>query len=175
MAVPKTPIGPDGRFLPRFDPGATERACRDCGQTKPLEDFRRDKTGTAGRASFCKECYREKSRAHYHANVEAERTRSREKGRRSRRESPETSNPWVPIQRARKHGCHIESRYLVPLAVLEMDDGICGICGEDVDPFDFHVDHIIPCSKGGEHSYANVQVAHPKCNQRKNERVLLDA
>lgn len=53
------------------------------------------------------------------------------------------------------------------LVVLERDDGCCGICGGDVDPTDFHVDHIIPLSKGGEHSYANVQAAHPSCNVRK--------
>ena len=58
-----------------------------------------------------------------------------------------------------------------PLVVLERDDGICGICGEDVDPFDFHVDHIIPLSRGGEHSYANTQPAHPFCNLSKNDRL----
>lgn len=55
----------------------------------------------------------------------------------------------------------------MPLVVLEMDDGICGICGEDVDPERFDIDHVIPLSKGGEHSYANVQVAHRSCNSRK--------
>jgi 5-methylcytosine-specific restriction endonuclease McrA len=53
------------------------------------------------------------------------------------------------------------------LGVLELSDGICGICGDDVDPTKFEVDHIIPVSRGGEHSYANVQAAHPSCNRRK--------
>lgn len=53
------------------------------------------------------------------------------------------------------------------LVLLEMDDGVCGICGEDVDPLAFHVDHVIPLSRGGEHSYANTQVAHPSCNLSK--------
>lgn len=57
--------------------------------------------------------------------------------------------------------------HVEPFILLEMDDGICGICGEDVDPLNFHVDHIIPISRGGEHSYANAQVAHPVCNARK--------
>lgn len=57
------------------------------------------------------------------------------------------------------------------LVVLERDDGVCGICGKDVDPTDFHVDHIVAIANGGEHSYANVQTAHPLCNARKGARV----
>lgn len=58
-----------------------------------------------------------------------------------------------------------------PLIVLELDDGVCGICGTDVDPFDFHIDHVIPLALGGEHSYANTQVAHSRCNKSKGARV----
>lgn len=56
------------------------------------------------------------------------------------------------------------------LVVLERDDGVCGICGKDVDPTDFHVDHIVAIANGGEHSYANVQTAHPLCNTVKGAR-----
>lgn len=58
------------------------------------------------------------------------------------------------------------------LVVLEMDDGACGICGEDVDPLDFTIDHVVPLSRGGPHIYANVQVAHHSCNSRKGARPL---
>ena len=54
-----------------------------------------------------------------------------------------------------------------PLVVLEIADGECGICGGDVDPLSFHVDHIVPVARGGEHSYANTQPAHPRCNIEK--------
>jgi 5-methylcytosine-specific restriction endonuclease McrA len=56
----------------------------------------------------------------------------------------------------------------VESAVLfERDQGICGICGEAVDPLDFQMDHRVPLCQGGEHSYANTQVSHPRCNLRK--------
>lgn len=71
----------------------------------------------------------------------------------------------VVLREKRKLGGYVEDVH--PLVRLELDDGQCGICGEDVDPTDFHVDHIVPLSRGGEHSYANTQTAHPKCNQRK--------
>jgi 5-methylcytosine-specific restriction endonuclease McrA len=33
------------------------------------------------------------------------------------------------------------------------------------------LDHVIPLSKGGEHSYDNVQVTHPSCNRKKGAKV----
>lgn len=62
--------------------------------------------------------------------------------------------------------------YVDPLVVLEQADGICGICYDDVDPFAFDVDHVIPLSRGGEHSYANTQASHPTCNRRKRDKVV---
>jgi 5-methylcytosine-specific restriction endonuclease McrA len=71
---------------------------------------------------------------------------------------------------ARKRG---SGRYepIDQLVVLERDDGVCGICGGDVDPMDYHVDHIIPLARGGEHTYANVQTTHPSCNVAKGARL----
>jgi 5-methylcytosine-specific restriction endonuclease McrA len=55
-----------------------------------------------------------------------------------------------------------------PRIVFERDNGRCGICKQRVDPMSkWNVDHIIPVSKGGAHSYDNVQLAHGKCNRRK--------
>lgn len=71
-------------------------------------------------------------------------------------------------RRARKREAFIE--YVHPLVVLELGDGVCGICGEDVDPAAFEVDHIEPLSLGGEHSYGNTQPAHRRCNTRKGNR-----
>src|SRR6476660_2116904 len=62
--------------------------------------------------------------------------------------------------------------------VNERDKGICQLCGTPV-RLDVHYthplaptrDHIIPLSKGGEHSYANCQLACRDCNTDKNNRV----
>jgi 5-methylcytosine-specific restriction endonuclease McrA len=51
--------------------------------------------------------------------------------------------------------------------VLERDEGICHICGAVVDENKWHLDHIVPISKGGAHSYTNVATSHPKCNLEK--------
>lgn len=55
--------------------------------------------------------------------------------------------------------------------VYERDEATCGICGTHVDWEDFHVDHIVPLSRGGTHTYDNVQCAHAECNQRKHAKM----
>lgn len=65
--------------------------------------------------------------------------------------------------------------YLEPVArsiVFTRDLGICHICKLEVDPNDWHVDHIIPLVRGGKHGYDNVAVAHPGCNLRKHTKIV---
>ena len=47
----------------------------------------------------------------------------------------------------------------------------CGICHGHIDS-DYHLDHIIPISRGGEHSEKNIQLAHPHCNMSKGNRII---
>lgn len=64
--------------------------------------------------------------------------------------------------------------YVAPVhraEILERDLGLCGICGDPVDPANYHVDHVIPMTKGGTHEPDNVQVAHPFCNLSKGATV----
>lgn len=90
---------------------------------------------------------------------------ARQRQRERYRQNPEKAALHTRQRRTRRREGWVESVH--PLVVLERDDGVCGICGRDVDPFRFHVDHIVPLSRGGEHSYANCQVAHPSCNRSK--------
>ncbi|UPW09799.1 HNH endonuclease [Gordonia terrae] len=62
-------------------------------------------------------------------------------------------------------------------AVFERDHWLCGLCGGEVlpeweypHPGSASLDHIVPLSKGGSHTYDNVQLAHLKCNLRKGAR-----
>jgi 5-methylcytosine-specific restriction endonuclease McrA len=71
-------------------------------------------------------------------------------------------------RRARKKNAFVES--VDPRVVLERSSGTCGICGEPIEG-DFHVDHIVPLSRGGEHSYANTQATHPRCNWDKGDKI----
>ena len=64
--------------------------------------------------------------------------------------------------------------------IFDRDQWTCGVCNEGVDPelswpdrMCAVVDHVIPVSKGGAHTRANVQTAHNLCNARKGARLQL--
>ncbi len=81
-------------------------------------------------------------------------------------------------RRAKKLG--VESARVDRLAVAMRDGWICQICSDSIDPNAtylletgkrnpqyLHVDHIIPLSRGGTHTYNNVQATHATCNLKK--------
>lgn len=64
-----------------------------------------------------------------------------------------------------------------PAVVAERDGHRCHLCGDKVDgrikwphPKSGSVDHIVPLAHGGEHTYANVALAHLGCNLSKGAR-----
>lgn len=79
------------------------------------------------------------------------------------------------ITRAKKHGVAIET--VAPGDIERRDRGLCGLCGERVDPFTADhmmlgcLDHVIPLAVGGTHERANLQLAHRRCNASKGSRV----
>lgn len=58
--------------------------------------------------------------------------------------------------------------------VYERDKGICHICHAPTERDRWHLEHIIPLSRGGTHCYANVAVSHPECNVSKKNKTLLE-
>jgi 5-methylcytosine-specific restriction endonuclease McrA len=80
------------------------------------------------------------------------------------------------LKRARKR--HPNSQRVNPLAVFLRDGWECKICFEEA-PRQYlggmhdrapTLDHIIPLSNGGQHTYQNTQCAHRKCNVLKGAR-----
>jgi len=123
-------------------PRQRERACRECGRLF---------TPTYGskRRHFCL--------------PQCERRATRRIGR--------------AIRRARKQQAHRER--VDPIAVLRRDRYRCQLCGRStparlrgrmVDNAP-EIDHIVPLSQGGSHTYDNVQCACRKCNGRKSVAV----
>lgn len=76
----------------------------------------------------------------------------------------------VESYHAKRRGA-THSERLDRLTVWERDGGICGICQEPADPDNWHLDHVIPLSRGGDHTFANTQVSHPRCNLKKGARL----
>lgn len=58
-------------------------------------------------------------------------------------------------------GGRIPKGWLTTLWIAQ--NGCCGICGKELDT-EWHIDHILPISKGGPNVSWNLQLAHPLCN-----------
>lgn len=172
------------------------KTCARCEVVKPVSEFGNSSRGPDRLAIDCKQCRRARDaerradpavREKNRANVKAWRDRMTES---ERREYIRQKNAKVPREKKREQTALYMKRHPEKAAeftarkrakraaapkvesvnrmkVWERDGGICGICGEVANRDAFHVDHIVPIARGGEHSYANVQVAHPACNLRK--------
>lgn len=116
--------------------------CRDCGGSM---------VGRPPMAFYCKPC----SKAHEYAEQQ------RSKGHTHRRRM----QPGAVF-------VEFDTR-----SVFMRDNWTCQICDEKVDPelrypdpLSASLDHIVPLSKGGDHSQDNSQLAHLVCNFRKGNR-----
>jgi hypothetical protein len=79
------------------------------------------------------------------------------------------------IRRARKRAAFVEQ--VVRPKVYARDGWRCQLCGQPVQrdkvvphPDAPTLDHIVPLAAGGDHSYANTQLAHFRCNYLKGDR-----
>lgn len=57
-------------------------------------------------------------------------------------------------------------------SVWEKTDGECWYCGSEINPFTFHIDHVVPVAKGGTHHLDNLVPACRPCNMTKGSRDL---
>lgn len=68
------------------EPEIREKACRKCGLTKPLDEFRGKADGVGGRTARCRECLREEGREYRQTrqNQDAQRAARRRWAQRNR-------------------------------------------------------------------------------------------
>lgn len=175
--------------------------CDHCKADKPLEDFHRWKNGKLGRQPKCKACRAQYHYAKGKPRLitlvlpgfrwcgTCRRSLPNDvfsrKGRRCRECAIRKASEWVVknnerarsnycaasrMRRARQAGAAIVER-VDRAIVYERDGGICNICGEAVRWEEYDMDHVVPLSRGGDHSYANVAVSHASCNRRKHARI----
>ena len=97
------------------------KICNTCGNEKPLSDFSKDKSTHGGLRNRCRKCMSAIYKAHYAANQEYHKQRSREWG---------IKNP-VKRRRAGKN-CELRKLYGISLSQYEemiaQQSGKCKIC-----------------------------------------------
>ena len=69
---------------------------------------------------------------------------------------PGAKRPWVPLD--------------IQRAVFRRDGRRCAYCGSIKGPF--HLDHVLPWSRGGQHTVENLTVACQPCNTAKSDMTL---
>jgi len=82
-----------------------------------------------------------------------------------KKNNPDQVRAHGSLRRARLRGVTVEK--VLPSVVFNRDKGVCGICKKEIEG-KYELDHIIPLAKQGEHSYKNMQLAHPTCNRVKH-------
>ena len=124
------------------------------------------------------------SKEYYSVNSEVEKEKSRkwreenpgkfqEQGKRYRKENVIKLLDKNAKRRATLKGVTVEKVDRGEIYIR--DSGICGICKIHVPLHEVTLDHIIPLSKGGEHSKRNIQLAHRSCNSAKGSKLKASA
>src|ERR1019366_1546951 len=171
--------------------------CITCEKDKDIEEF--SIAYGSYRRLHCKLCMADKQKATYNSDSVARQRRldnnlsyfyrskdavlrqqkerrdedpeiDRERSRKYRKDHPEVIRERGRANKARRRGAQVRER-VDRWVVWDRDKGVCQLCLLPADPNYWHLDHILPIIKGGEHSYANTQVTHPICNLRKGSHV----
>lgn len=162
-------------------PNAT-KVCTKCAIDKPAEDFYKDARRKSGLYSHCKECFT----AHCRATHDPEKTYKRarcwteERGGRqvtkARVEAWRAANPerWAVLNRENANRRRSSDGTQVDFGLILEEHGMtCHICREEIPSlYVLHFDHVIPLSKGGAHSMANIKPSHARCNLSKGAKLI---
>ena len=104
----------------------------------------------------------------YYQRTKAERQRRHKEWC---QKNPESVRQYAATTRARKRKVPGNLTYAEWHQILETFDGCCAYCLQP--SVSLTQDHVIPLSRGGEHSLANVVPACRRCNGVKKDRSLL--
>lgn len=169
------------------------KACRDCGETKPLSEFHRHPQCRGGREHICKECRRLRSERWVKANPEKPRqytaayraahpeSRARENDQRRQQyeQSPqairERNRAYYRAHKAKFLARNSRRRDLIKertpgWADLKAIEAFYAAC-----PPGFHVDHVIPLrgkTVSGLHVITNLQYLPATANLKKGNRLI---
>jgi hypothetical protein len=178
----------------------TQRRCRrDCGKPDPhpcrycsslLSNPRQEQCGS----TECERAYNAERARAWHRNYTATTgkrygtDRYREQAAEYHKRRREEQGHWRQLYPEVAALADARRRMLIqqadqgerfaPADVYERDHWTCGLCRLPVDPglawphpMSASVDHILPLSRGGSHTLANVQCAHLGCNSSKGDQV----
>jgi 5-methylcytosine-specific restriction endonuclease McrA len=156
------------------------KTCRRCHQLKSLDQFRRVKRNKNRPHSWCMPCCslyrREQWKKSY--STEEFRVKHRESSAKWKRDNPDRLMDWhrrnwtkVLLYGSKRRALirglqQIDFTHKQWLDMIEKTGGRCVYCGQVKK---LTVDHVIPISKGGQHTKSNIVPACQSCNSRKKD------
>ena len=161
----------NGIILPETD----LKMCSVCKEYKPRSDFHKSMGTCDGKQYVCIKCKGERRKKKYRENPENELKKSREyrqtergkflhRNKEHRRRMQKNATP-------EEHKI-TESQWR---KLIESQDYKCARCGcKFTDENKPTMDHIVPLSKGGEHTSANIQALCQTCNSSKGGNMNYD-
>lgn len=173
------------------------RICKACGEGKPFTEFHLDKAGTDGYRAQCKPCRNSYMSGYYDANRDArmayeqdrrtnrpEHMRALDMARyeRDKDKRVELASKHSHIRRARLRETEVDAAVTVK-SLRKMHGDDCCYCGVTMD---FKVrarsegiarnraslEHVLPLSRGGTHTFDNAALACHHCNVSKNRKTV---
>lgn len=157
------------------------KTCKDCNTDKPLEEYSKGFNKTYGRyyyQSYCKTCSSARALVWWSNNRETVAKRKRtphykETAAKAHtqwiRNNPEKTSKRNHEYRARKDNATTYEIRESFLSKLYKSD--CVVCGNSKD---IVADHIIPLSRGGDNSEANLQPLCRSCNSSKKDKTMTE-
>lgn len=172
------------------------RQCAGCSERLPLDRFDRDSRSPEGRRTRCKACRSKQMAAYYAATAEAKRAKvrahRRENGDRVRESDArryernraariELATDAVHRRRARMSEAPADAG-VTRSALRRIHGDMCCYCTTEMTfesqrrgtyvPTLATIEHVVPVSKGGAHTFANCRLACWSCNIRRGNRDL---
>lgn len=172
------------------------RICKSCAEPKPLSEYHKDKGGTDGYRAQCKPCRSGYMQGYYAENIDrrkeyvrdrlannTEHVRAIDKARYERDKDKRIAlaTEAVHIRRARMAAVDYDPG-ITDTSLRKIHGDNCCYCGVLMDfkrgkrgsikPTRATIEHILPISKGGAHTWANTTLACHQCNVSKNARTI---
>lgn len=161
------------------------RRCFCCGITYPVQAiyFHKDKKAKYGLSYRCKRCATLKANAYNKLHPE----KAKDRFKRWKEANPERAKEILQDhidrdperyrklgrERARKRtALKPPSWSWQEVAQMYHDqNGVCAYCESPLFT-DFHVEHMIPLSRGGANDWTNIAISCPSCNLRKADKTV---
>lgn len=155
-----------------------EKTCSKCRETKPLTEYHKNARNRDGLHSHCKKCQCAYVRTYYQTH-KAETTARMRQWRAENPERYRDNNIRNKGELRARNAGNVVEKGVDASVLLERQGGRCYLCLMPIDialrhphPGSLSVDHIVPISKGGDHTPENALATCLACNLAKRAKPL---